>query len=221
MSYWSTLFQEKDCNNIMKHFFKFIFVALVGVLMVACGSKSQQAPVDEPETFVDPRMDPYMTRSHTDTLAIMHNVNEYLRLLKEEKIDSAMAMLYEVSGDTVVPISGKRKEEVMRNLEMFPVLDYTIDELQLFSETNTQVRYSIEFFKKPEGDDRPNTLQCVLNPRRVGYYWYLTIADLTREPDLQRLREEHEKKEAQRIQGLQEEREAIKAAREAAEQEKK
>ena len=122
-----------------------------------------------------------MLRSRRDTLAILYNVNEYLRKLKENKIDSALEMLFVASGDTVIPAPDKKKQEVREIVKVFPVLDYKIDHLSLFSEQDTEVRYTIKYFEKEDNDPRPNTLQCVINPRRVGYYWFLTIAPATYE----------------------------------------
>ena len=133
----------------------------------------------------DPRTSKYMQRSKADTLALMHNTAEYLDLLKNGEIDKALDKLYVASGDTVLPIPAQKKEEIRNLVTLFPVLDYKIDSILMFSETDTEVRYTIEFFEKEENDPRQNTMQCVLNPRRVGYYWYLTISDRSVETDYQ------------------------------------
>lgn len=122
-----------------------------------------------------------MQRSRIDSVAVLHNVAEYLEKLKNNDIEAAMAMLYEASGDTVLPISKQNRDRILQVINVFPVLDYQIDQLLMFSETDTEVRYSVKYFEKDESDSRPNTIQCVINPRRVGYYWYLTIPTYTME----------------------------------------
>lgn len=162
----------------MKHLFLTISFACVFVSFYSCSNKPQQKDTEE-NVYVDPRLDLNMQRSHIDTAAVMHHVTEYLDLLKQNDIEGALNKLYEASGDTVVPISKEYKEKMRNIVTTFPVLSYHIDELLMYSETDTEVRYTIEFYEKAEDDPRPNTLQCVINPRRVGYYWFLTVADRT------------------------------------------
>ena len=165
----------------MKSYNKYIFFAF----SFACSKGKKIVAVESEEESLDPRTNKYMQRSKVDTLALMHNTEEYLELLKDGKIDEALNKLYEASGDTVLPISDNKKEEIRNLITVFPVLDYKIDSILMFSETDTEVRYTIEFFEKAEDDPRPNTLQCVINPRRVGYYWYLTVSDKTYETNYQ------------------------------------
>lgn len=160
-------------------FLRFLCPAFI-CLLVACGGKKGGEQVEN-NSFDNPRTSNTMQRTKTDTMAVLYNVDKYLTYLKEEKVDSAMEMLYEASGDTVLPISEKRKAEVLQNIKNFPVLSYKIDELRMFTEQDTEVRYTITFFEKDDNDPRQNTLQCVINPRRVGYYWFLTIAPTTYE----------------------------------------
>lgn len=166
----------------MKYINKYFFFAFSLILLIAC-SKGGKKGIVETEDNLDPRANRHMQRSKVDTLALIHNTEEYLDLLKNGEIDKALDKLYEASGDTVLPISAQKKEQMRMQATLFPVLDYKIDSILMFSETDTEVRYTIEFFEKSEDDPRPNTLQCVLNPRRVGYYWYLTVSDRTVETD--------------------------------------
>lgn len=159
-----------------------LFAVSAMLMTFSCNSKKEKVGGEGEELPLDPRESASMQRTMTDTLAVLYNTKEYLRLLQENKIDSALAMLYEASGDTVVPLSDAHKAEVRLNVQNFPVLKYKIDRLEMFSETDTEVYYTIEYFEKPEGDPRPNTLQCVLAPKRVGYYWYLTIPKTTYDP---------------------------------------
>ena len=169
----------------MKNSLKFLIFFLAAIFIFSCNSKKEQEKKEE-TIIIDSRVDANMKRSNSDTLAVLHDVNEYLRLLKENKVDSAMEMLYEASADTVLPISQKHLAMVRQTIEAFPVLDYHIDDVKMFSEQDTEVRYTIKYFEKSDDDPRPNTLQCVINPRRVGYYWYLTISPSTYENDLEK-----------------------------------
>ena len=59
----------------------------------------------------------------------------------------------------------------------FPVLRYTIDSIIFNTETDSQVKYTIEFFEKQPGDTRPNTTSFFIKPMRVKGKWYLTMFD--------------------------------------------
>ena len=59
-----------------------------------------------------------------------------------------------------------------------------------------------------------NTLQCVINPRRVGYYWYLTIPNRKAEPNMEEDRKLLEKQKAEEEEALKEAAEAREKARE-------
>lgn len=162
---------------------RFLLLAFVGFLLVACSGNKKAAPVDD--TYVDPRESQTMQRTNTDTLSVLYNVRKYLDFLKTNQVDSAMAMLYEWDGKSIVPISDSRKKEVLQTIKNFPVLDYQIESLHMYSESDTEVRYSIKFYEKEEGDPRQNTIQCVINPRRDGYYWYLTVKPISVESNYQ------------------------------------
>lgn len=199
----------------MKYFVKTLFAVVVAVVLFSCGNKNKEA-AELPEE-IDPREDQTMARSNTDTMAILYLVNDYLTKLQENKIDSALDMLYEADGDTVVPLSAQGRAEIIETLKTFPVLKYHINNLNMFSEQDTEVRYTIEYFEKTKDNPMQNTLQCVINPRRVGYYWYLTVPKATREPNLEEDRKLLEQQEAERQEALKEAEEARAAAREALE----
>ena len=76
----------------MKHLFLTISFAFVFVSFYSCGNKSQQKDTEE-QVYVDPRLDLTMQRSHIDTAAVMHNVTEYLELLKQNDVEGALNKL--------------------------------------------------------------------------------------------------------------------------------
>lgn len=197
----------------MKNLVRSLAVIAVGIILFSCGNKNQNNDADIADV-IDPREDQTMQRSGVDTAGVLYLVNDYLRKLQENKIDSAMEMLYEADGDTVVPISDKNKAEIIENLKVFPVLKYTINNLLMYSEQDTEVRYTIEYFKKTPDNPMSNTLQCVINPRRVGYYWYLTIPKRKAEPNMEEDRKLLEKQKAEEEEALKEAAEAREKARE-------
>lgn len=161
----------------MKYYFKLLlFIVFIGIVVTSCKEK-RFVPQQKVEEYVDPRMDGTMQRTAQDTAFVLRKVMDYLTKLKNDSIEEALDMLYEADGDTVIELTPKRRAEIKKTITTFPVLDYKIDQLLMYSETDTEVRYTIQFFEKEEGNPMQNTIQCVINPRRVGYYWYLTVSD--------------------------------------------
>ncbi len=124
-----------------------------------------------------------MDRNSKDTTEILQMATNFLDCLKNRKYDEAFSQLYDLNlkDTTVVPLSSERKAELLENFKTFPVNNYSIKEVLLYSDIDTEVRYDIELFKKEKGDDRPNTIQGVLNPFRVKGRWFLTISKKSRE----------------------------------------
>ena len=165
----------------MNNTFKF----LLGLLLLcgsfaACNQKKEQAPDEKGQDwYIDPRESTHMQRTMTDTLAVLYNTKQYLNYLKANELDSAMNMLYELNGEDVVPISEEAKAQVLRTVKMFPIRDYEIERINMFSENETEVHYTIKY-GAPDAEQL-GTLQCVLMPVRVGYYWYITIPSVNRQ----------------------------------------
>lgn len=166
---------------------KFILFVIAASLFFACsGNNNKQQAVEEEKGYVDPRENIHMQRTKTDTLAVLYNVKKYLDFLKENQTDSAMAMLYEQRGENEpVAISESRKDEILKQLKIFPVLDYEITQMNMFSEDDCEVLYSIKYFEKEPDNPMQNTLQCIIKPIRYGYYWYLTIPDMAGQPPME------------------------------------
>ena len=156
---------------------KYVVMALALLVVASCSDKKKP----EAKLPVDPRMDQQMLRTSKDTTMLLDMTKKFLETLKKNDIDGAISQLYEVKDNKVMPLSAEREKELRKNFANFPVLSYQIDELLLYSDSDTEVRYTIEFFEKPKGDKRPNTIKCSVNPTRVGGNWYLTIAKVTQE----------------------------------------
>lgn len=151
---------------------------LLLVCVAVCSCKREKTSNDLPmdlKMHVDPRSDASMTRTEKDTAEILSMTKNYLELLKAGKTDNALNMLVEFKGDTVMPLSRERKKQIEASVKAFPVLSYDIDEIRMYSENDTEVRFHTEFFKKEETDKRPNTIQCVLNFRRISNVWYVSM----------------------------------------------
>ena len=156
---------------------KYVVMAMALFVVASCGEKKKKETV----LPTDPRMDQTMVRTSKDTTMLLDMTKKFLETLKKNDIDGAISQLYEVKDNKVMPLSAEREKEIRKTLTTFPVLSYKIDELLLYSDSDTEVRYTIEFFEKPKGDKRPNTIKCSVNPTRVDGNWYLTIAKVAQE----------------------------------------
>ena len=156
----------------------YLLMALLAVLVVSCSDKKKERGVFIP----DNRTDFSMQRSHEDTLAVMELANQFLTTLKNKDIEGALDQLYEVESTDVRPLSNKRREQLRNALGALPVEDYTIDQITLFSEDDSEVRYTTQMFKDSIGKTLPGKTTGSLHPYRVDNKWYLTIQDVKLEP---------------------------------------
>lgn len=155
-------------------------MGLAMVAFMACSDKKNE----KGEIFIpDARTDFSMNRSHEDTIAVMELANNFLSTLKNKDIESALDQLYEVDSTDVHPLSEKRRNQLRNALGALPVEEYTIDQITLYSETDSEVRYTTQMFKDSIGNALPGKTTGSLHPYRVENKWYLTIQEEKFEPD--------------------------------------
>jgi len=165
----------------MKKFIYLCLVISVGFSFYSCSNKS---PKNE-EADVDPYYNSSMKRTAEDSATIVQLATQYLDLLKENKLEEAVNMLHDVDSVDVKPLNEERINALMTNLKRFPVLSYTIDELRLFSDDNTELRFTYEFMPKPEGAENfPNTMKGLLGFFRLGETWYITVPEDKVDPEI-------------------------------------
>ena len=159
----------------MKKLFYLCMIVAVGFSLASCGNKN---PKNEEAEEQDPYYSSSMDRSAADTAAIVQLATQYLDLLKENKIEEALNMLYVVDSVRLEPLSKERKDMLAKNLKRFPVLSYTIEEYRLFTDDNTELRYTYEFMPKPKGAENfPNTMKGLIGFFRLGETWYMTVPE--------------------------------------------
>lgn len=152
---------------------KFLFIVLAAVMMVACGGeKKKSAEISEP---VNPRIDQTMEHSNMDEEELTYLATQYLDFLKAKDFESALAMLKSFDGKNVVPLTEAQKNNLKRVYTAYPVFGYTIDDIVFYSETDTEIKYSIILFEKQYDDDLPNTVKSILTPKRIDGAWKLCV----------------------------------------------
>ena len=159
----------------MKKIAYYIVFGLVTLSVVSCKDTKKEDHIILP---ADPRKDYSMQRTHEDTLAVLDLTGKFLEALKEKNVDAALDQLIEVKDSSVQPMSASRKRELKKNFNAFPVESYTIDEIIMFSENDTEVRYSTKMFPDSVESQMPGTTKGVLHAFRINNKWYLTILPL-------------------------------------------
>ena len=150
----------------MKNGMKYLGGVLLISLFFSCGSK--QAP--------DTKIEITQECLHSDdTIKIVQLTAEYLEHLKEKEFEEAMQMLHVIRNDSVFSLTDIDMEKMRVQYETFPVLAYQIKRCFINGFHETEVAYSIEFFKRIENDNRPNTLNFRLNPQKINNVWYLSL----------------------------------------------
>lgn len=168
----------------MKYKYRILILIIIAILpLQSCRHKNKGDLINPP---VSPREIESMTRTAKDTTELINLTKQYLDLLKAGNYDKALSMLYITKGNRVIGnISDKEKKALKSTYQAFPVLSYNIEEMYLYSDSDTEIRYTTTFFEKKEGDNRPNTMKFVLNPKKVMGNWVLTISKRTNENNFQ------------------------------------
>jgi hypothetical protein len=150
----------------------YFILSLLTLCVVSCKDNKKDDKVYIPD---DPRKDLNMERTQEDTLAVLDLANKFLIALKEKNVDAALDQLVEVDSNAVKPMSAERKSELRKSLGVFPVESYTIDEIIMFSESDTEVRYTTKMFPDSVESKIPGTTKGALHVFRINNEWHLTI----------------------------------------------
>ena len=120
----------------------------------------------------------HMELNSKDTSTVRSQCDAFMQLLKDKKYDEALSNLYYIDSlKHLIPLPEDLQKNFINVLNTFPVLEYHFNSIIFNEEMDNQVKYTIEFFEKEEGDDRPNTTSMFFRPVRVNGDWYLTVYD--------------------------------------------
>lgn len=157
-----------------------LYLFLLLTLAVSCKKKEKETP----NVYGSSRFDGRMQRTAQDTAQILNETNKYVEALKAKQFDQALAMLcnFDDKGRPI-PLTDDDKQSLMKVYKTYPVLNYSIAYFRIYSETDCEVVYKIEFFKKPKDMNIPNTISCILRPRRINGQWKFSVAQRFVEPN--------------------------------------
>ncbi|MBP9507133.1 MAG: hypothetical protein KBE85_04325 [Bacteroides sp.] len=154
---------------MMKQIMKYVgFLFLLCIVVTSCNNAKNKQEAKLVEII------PIFSKE--DTAEVVRLTTEYLEHLKNKEFDLALQMLNQMKNDSVQTLSKKDQEDMKQQYRTFPVLSYTIEGIMMNDERNTEVTYSVEFFKKQAGqEDIPNTMSFCLNPQKIQGTWYLGV----------------------------------------------
>lgn len=113
-----------------------------------------------------------------DTTQVLKMAEDYLEALKNQRYDEALSKLNLILNDSVKPLPEKDKQTILRQQQVFPVLDYHLESYKFITEHRVEVTYEIEFFKKENPKDPiQNTIRITFAPQRINATWYLALMD--------------------------------------------
>ncbi|MBR6978830.1 MAG: hypothetical protein IKH88_03255 [Prevotella sp.] len=150
----------------------FIILFLSALLLVACKDEPKNRNLTIPE---NPRTDFGMQRSHEDTIAVMEMATQFLETLKQKDVEGALDQLYDVEHQEVKPLTASQRNDLRSTLKAFPVESYTLDAIILYSDSDSEVRYTTRMFPDSVESKIPGTVKGSLHPFRIDGKWYLTI----------------------------------------------
>lgn len=156
----------------MKNLAYIMFIALVAVFVSSCKEKTRMQQVQEFRNSL----------SSTDTTQMLKLCSDCMELLKAQKVESALSMLYEYNDSTkeVQPLTDKTRKQYERRFKVFPVLEYTMDYYSFQLEGVNDVKYRITFALEENPEQNGNAVTAMMfNPVKVDGVWYLTIKNGT------------------------------------------
>ena len=157
----------------MRKYFFLMAVAGLYALSSCMGDKPKETQSIEEAMDSKPRFE-LTARDSSEVLLL---TSTFLGHLKNERYDSAVAMLRVFDGDSLVVVSGERATTQKALFKRFHGIRYQLTSMQFFAETNNLVNYTVTLFDNEEGEKHANTVRGALNPVRVDGHWYLVAVD--------------------------------------------
>ncbi len=144
-------------------------------MMSSCSSCSGNKASEEPKEGDEKQL---MELSKYDTTAVQSLVERYFTCLRTNHVEDAINMLYylDENGD-IIPLPDDLKRGQKRALQLVSGKEYSIDYIRFWQETDSEVKFTVTLFEKPEGDPSPNEMKMLIRPMRHDGEWYLTMAD--------------------------------------------
>ena len=149
-------------------------IAMLALLCLSSCKKEKQQTVED-----DDLMNPQMELTQADTAEVLSLAQRYIELRKEGRTEDAMAMIYYLNGDSIIPLPKSLRARFDRYYSRIDLRgkEALIDWVQFYTEKDCRVKYTVTLFEQKPGENLPNKMSFALNPIRRDGKWYLTLAD--------------------------------------------
>lgn len=154
--------------TIMKKYIYFIFIMVSVVLLTGCKEKTRVQKVKDFRNEL----------TKEDTVQMLKLSDQCMELLKAQKTNEALSMLYEYDSEKseILPLSNETKKRLERQFKIFPVLEYERDYFSFLLEGVNDVRYRIKFAEEENPEKNGECItRFMLNPVKVDGSWYITV----------------------------------------------
>ncbi len=171
------LFFLPKFKYIMKPLYPIFSILISSALLISCGNGQKQTDTFDRNEILNSndRVDASSVYNSGDTAEVMRLTKEYLEYLKGSNYEAAISMLSQVNDSTVTELEDAQAKRMMRNMRLFPVENYSINDVRFYSDNDTEVSYTINQTDVEEG---PSTvMKCMLCFRKVDGKWYATVID--------------------------------------------
>lgn len=141
------------------------FFSVSLLFFASCNNKAQN---DEDASF-----GPMFTAD--DTTIVVSMCEAWLDQVKDNKLDSAFAVLNNLKDGDLSKLSVEEKEVLKNQFKAFPVLSYKFVNMAWRNTYDVKLTYSFEFMEVEEGSGIPNTMTLTFAPQRRNKIWFLAI----------------------------------------------
>ena len=149
--------------------FKLLFIFAVLAMVVSCKSTPKQ------KTYQDAEREFVSSLTSTDTLNCVFLCEQFMSLLKDQKVDDALDMLCVVYEDELYKVADSSLSEFKNRFEVFPVTDFQLQRFSFSTQAVNDVvfRYSSGCAINESGPH----FKLVINPILIDDTWYLMLKD--------------------------------------------
>lgn len=114
--------------------------------------------------------------TQNDTTIVLELGTNIMELLKKNKIDEALDLLYMIKDYQLYRLDSDKKESLKNRFKMFPVLDYKYENISFISQGMNDIKYTVTFL--PESvNNNSKTIVLMFNPVKVNGNWYFTVKE--------------------------------------------
>ena len=128
------------------------------------------------KTFEEASYEFVSNLTYDDTTTVLKLGTEIMELLKKNKVDNALDLLYMVKDHQLYRLDTNKRESLKNRFNMFPVLDYKYENMSFASQGMNDVKYTVTFLTECAKNTSRNIV-LMFNPIKIDGNWYFTVKE--------------------------------------------